>query len=289
MKTGHHTSVPMSLKDFLKKYSTIPNAFIDDLFALYGQSTQQSDHVVHLDAAAKWLKIRKDHMVNTLRESYKKNSDYTVIRQPKQTGVQGWGGHNKVYILLTPDCFKRLCMRSRGKMAEDVRTYFIELEGLVLKYKDHMMAGMQAEIDRLERGDARHASNKKQPGNVPVGGYLYVVRASERMSNIFKIGRSKNLRRRLREHQSSRADDLEVMFVFRTENVEAVEACTHGTLLKRKKKTFHEIFECDIDVIKAVVRGCERMQDSILKLEYKAKGPGVLTGGCYMCAMRDVI
>ncbi len=42
-------------------------------------------------------------------------------------------------------------------------------------------------------------------------------------------------------------------------------------------------------MIKTVIRGCERMQDSLLKLEYKARGPGTLTGGCYMCAVRDVL
>ena len=280
----------MSLKDFLKRFSTIPNAFIDDLFALYGPSTQQSDFVVNLDAVSKWLNIRKYNLIVTLRSSYKKNIDYVVDLNPRNqalpASVERRGGHNRLTIFLTPDCFKRMCMRSTGKMSEDVRTYFIEVEGLVLRYKDHMMAGMQAEIDRLERGDARHASNKKQPGNVPVGGYIYVVRASERLSNIFKIGRSKNLRRRLREHQSSRSDDLEVMFTFRTDDVEAVEACVHGTLLKKKVKTFREIFECDIDVIKAVVRGCDRMQ-GMLKLEHQAQGPGLLTGGCYMCVVRD--
>lgn len=275
----------LSLQDFLKKFSPIPNAFVDDLFELYGTSTTQSDPVVNLDAVVKWLGIRKDSLVSTLRESYRKNIDYVTKVEPRMRS-DGRGGHNRIVIFLTPDCFKRLCMRSRGRKAEDVRTYFIEVEGLVLRYKDHMMAGMQAEIDRLERGDARHASNKKQPGNVPVGGYLYVVRASERLSNIFKIGRSKNLRRRLREHQSSRSDDLEVMFTFRTDDVDAVEACVHGTLLQKKVKTFREIFECDIDVIKAVVRGCDRMQ-GMLKLEHKAKGPGVLTGGCYMCVVRD--
>lgn len=277
----------ISLKDFLKKFSSISNGFIDDLFSLYGPSTQQSDYVVNLDAAAKWLEVRRHNLILTLQESYKNNIDYVARGIPKQANMSR-GGHNRILIFLTPDCFKRVCMRSRGSKAEAIRTYFIELEGLVLKYKDHMMAGMQAEIDRLERGEARHAANKKLPGEVPAGGYIYVMRASERMDeDVFKLGMSIHLRRRLREHQSSRSDDIEVMFVFRTDNVRAVEACAHGTLLAKKKRHRREIFECDIDVIKAVVRGCEKMQERILKLEYKANGPGVLTGGCYMCIVKD--
>ena len=70
----------ISLQDFLKKYSLISNAFIDDLFSLYGPSTQQSDHVVDLDAVAKWLEVRRHNLVLTLRESY----DHNKNRKPRQ-------------------------------------------------------------------------------------------------------------------------------------------------------------------------------------------------------------
>ena len=51
--------------------------------------------------------------------------------------------HNnyKLYML-TPDCFKRLAMLSRSKNAEMVRTYFIEVEGLFLKYRTQTTEGM---------------------------------------------------------------------------------------------------------------------------------------------------
>ena len=74
----------------------------------------------------------------------------------------GGGAPNRKVVLFTPDCFKRLCVRSRGKKAEDVRTYFIQLEGLVMRYK-----GMRAEIGRLERNQA--AGRSGRPGRVLVG------------------------------------------------------------------------------------------------------------------------
>ena len=39
-------------------------------------------------------------------------------------------------------------------------------------------------------------------------------------------------------------------------------------------------------MLKAVVNGCDALQ-GMLKLEHKAQGPGKLTGGCYMCTVRD--
>ena len=270
----------MLLKDFLKKFSPIPNSFIEDLFELYGTSTLQSDPVVNLDAVAKWLGIRKGTLVSTLRASYKKGVDYEMTVQPRLPGAHG--GHNRAVVLLTPDCFKRVCMRSRGRKAEGVRTYFIMLEGLVLKYKDQLMEGMQADIDRLER----QVGPKGRPGRAVVGGYIYVVRASEKLDSVYKIGRTVDLRRRLREHETSRADDLEVMFVFRVENVKAVERCVKVTLSEKRYRPFREVFKLDLDVLKAVVNGCDALQ-GMLKLEHKAQGPGKLTGGCYMCTVRD--
>jgi phage anti-repressor protein len=38
--------------------------------------------------------------------------------------------------MLTPDCMKRLCMVSKTKKAEEVRSYFIELEKHINQYKD---------------------------------------------------------------------------------------------------------------------------------------------------------
>jgi hypothetical protein len=46
-----------TLVSFLKKLSPIPNAFIDDMFALYDPDTAQTDFAVDLDAVAKWLMV----------------------------------------------------------------------------------------------------------------------------------------------------------------------------------------------------------------------------------------
>lgn len=274
------------LQSFLKRFSPIPNAFIDDLFALYGTSTSQADHVIDLDAVSKWLTIKKSNLVATLRESYKDSIDY-VINRPyiKKGKSKNRGGHNKLHVLLTPDCFKRLSMRSKGKKAEEVRTYFIQIESLVLKYKDHMMAGMIQEIKRLERNQggskAKTASNRK--------GYIYVIRASEHKDSVFKIGRTINLPRRLREHQSALADDLEVVYTYQTDDVEEVEGCIKASIRRKRFRKYKEVYQIDIDVLKSVIEGCNGIQKNMLKREYEAHSPGRMKGGYYACIIKDTL
>ena len=71
--------------------------------------------------------------METLKRSYNLNIDYNVKIQ--KNNKQGSGGHTKKIILLTPYCFKRLCLLSKTKKAEEIRTYFLELEKLINNYK----------------------------------------------------------------------------------------------------------------------------------------------------------
>ena len=49
----------ISLQNYLKKYSTINNKFIDDFFSLYDINTTNDDFVINLDNVIKWLQARK--------------------------------------------------------------------------------------------------------------------------------------------------------------------------------------------------------------------------------------
>jgi phage anti-repressor protein/predicted GIY-YIG superfamily endonuclease len=272
------------LQSFLKRFSPIPNAFIDDLFTLYGTSTSQADHVIDLDAISKWLTIKKSNLMATLKQSYKDGIDYVINRHYIEKGKgRTKGGHNKMQVLLTPDCFKRLSMRSKGKKAEEVRTYFIQIESLVLKYKDHMMAGMIQEIKRLERnqsGTKTNSSSKRK-------GYIYVIRASEHKDSVYKIGRTINLSRRLREHQAALADDLDVIFTYQTDDVEEVEGCIKASIRRKRFRKYKEVYQIDIDVLKSVIEGCNGIQKNMLKREYEAHSPGRMKGGFYACVIKD--
>lgn len=59
-------SSQFSLQEYLKKFSSINNKFIDDFFSLYDENTHDTDFVVNIDAVSKWL--------NILRGNIKKNT-----------------------------------------------------------------------------------------------------------------------------------------------------------------------------------------------------------------------
>jgi superfamily II DNA or RNA helicase len=106
-----------------KKYSSINNKFIDDFCDLYNVKTSNDDFVIDLEKLANCLKSQKKVLKTTLLTSYQLNVDYKV-KTLKPEGK----GRPREEVMITPNCFKRLCMMSRTEKAEEVRSYFIALE-----------------------------------------------------------------------------------------------------------------------------------------------------------------
>lgn len=71
----------IELKDFLKKYSTVPNSFIDEFYDIQISHNVGTDFKIDLDVLAKWLDARKGHLKETIVNSYTKNVDYTLTKQ----------------------------------------------------------------------------------------------------------------------------------------------------------------------------------------------------------------
>jgi len=76
--------------NFLKKYSTIPNQFLDDFYKIFSHTTINSNEInIDLDNVIKWLDIQKHGAKNTLTKSYKKDIDYKIKKVIKKKGKGG--------------------------------------------------------------------------------------------------------------------------------------------------------------------------------------------------------
>ena len=70
----------ISFLDFLKKYSTIPNQFLDDFFKLFNdQSIDDTEKIIDLENVAKWLEVQKHKLKETLQKSYIKDVDFYFL------------------------------------------------------------------------------------------------------------------------------------------------------------------------------------------------------------------
>jgi len=242
----------MNAKTLIKKMTSVPSTFIDELFEFYNENTLQTDLVINLDHVAKWLQSKKKHLIETLRKSYKLNIDYILLKgtNPRKADPRN---NNYKTCLITPDCFKRLCMVSKAKNAEMVRTYFIEIETLFFKHKDQLIEGLQRDIERLQRN--QQPKNKYVKGE----GYIYVFKASPENDSVVRIGRTKNLQQRLTNHSASHADSLDVLFVYKAEDVKAVEGCIKSYLDGNRYRKYKEVYKVDLEYVKRLINRCDNV------------------------------
>jgi superfamily II DNA or RNA helicase/phage anti-repressor protein len=119
--------------------------FIDEFFIIYDRSITITDFVIDLDVITKWLSTKKYHLKDTLKSTYMLDVDYTV-KNEKSTG-----GRPNEKILLTIDCFKKICMLSKTKKSQDIRTYFFDLEKYINKYKNDIMECLTLKIEMYEK------------------------------------------------------------------------------------------------------------------------------------------
>jgi phage anti-repressor protein len=83
---------------------------------------------VKISDVIRWLNATKSALTKTLKLSYKENIDFNRVRPSDDYYKTSSKVNNFVEYLLTPDCFKRLCMMSRSKNAEVIRKLFLCVE-----------------------------------------------------------------------------------------------------------------------------------------------------------------
>jgi phage anti-repressor protein/predicted GIY-YIG superfamily endonuclease len=267
----------LKVTDVIKLFTQVPHKFVDDFFALYDErkSIDYDGFTINLTMLAKWLNTDKTFLLRTLRTSYIRNTDFITESDPnKKTKM---GGNRNLRVMITPDCMKRLCMRSRSAKAETVRTYFIEIERFLINYNDQIVDGLMRDIGNLEV-QAKRENRKDGPGTI------YVLRASKEMSSLYKIGQTVDLKKRLATYNTGRAEDVEVLSVYRTPYRKEVELCLKRLLKAKQYKKRREIYHIDWEILQKLILGCGNLS---LKLHH-TKRKSVLDGEYYMVFTADV-
>jgi phage anti-repressor protein len=242
------------LESFLISNSDISKEFINDFFGFQKKQLYEEykPFTIDLEDVAYWLESTKSHLKETLNGNYSKNLDYIVTKEPLLADIRHQskkGGHNKKLVLLTPDCFKMLCMRSRTKKADKVREYYIEIEKLIDKYKDIIIEENNKKIKILEN-DLR---KEKQPS----GNICYIFEEIDELNiKYYRLGQSGDLTKRMATHNSSSVHKKVVAFKIKTDNILHYEACLRGSMYNFRYKNNKDYYKIPLEKIKYAIKNC---------------------------------
>lgn len=194
----------------------------------------------------KWLQIKNRRIFNdTIKRSYKKNIDYKLEKIKKS---QGSGGQNFEVITLTPECAKKICLSTNSKIGPQVQQYFLDLEIVLYKYKNYIIDGMNKKIKQLEQ-------NQKPKIN-PSKGIIYIFKALNTELTLYKLGKTINSKSRFNAHNSPMANNIEVIYIFETDNIEQVELCVKALMKKSQYRKYKEVYRVDLDILKKTIKDC---------------------------------
>jgi phage anti-repressor protein len=206
---------------------------------------RRNEFLIDSEILRKWLNIRnRQKFNNTIKRSYIKNIDYKTddIRRNK-----GKGSSFQV-IKLTPDATKLICQATKSKKGILVWKYFVEIEYILHKYKNYIIDGLNNKIKKLENNQKPNINENSQ--------IIYVFKALNTDLTLYKIGRTTDLKNRLKSYNSALANDLEIIFQFETNNVKRVESCIKNYMKKAQYRKYKEVYQIDIDLLKQFIKDC---------------------------------
>lgn len=141
-------------------------------------------------------------------------------------------------------------MISKSEKASIIRNFYIELEKLIITYKDNIVNDLNNQL-------GIKASNKKLIDENKTSGLIYVLKVAD---STHKIGSTTQLKARMKQYNVGRIDELPIVYVFKCNDVLSVESCIKKNLSQHrvKKKSNNEIFKIDDEFIKQTIIYCNQ-------------------------------
>ena len=224
----------------------------------YDEGKNEYDYAINLDNIAKWLELRKGHLKDLLVSNFIEDQDYIILEKPKGKG-RGIGSNNVKPVYLTYTCAKLLCMISRSEKAALIRNYYIDLEKLLIKYKEEI-------VDSLNQQLGIKKNNKKVIEKNKQSGLIYVLKVDD---ETFKIGRTGEIKKRLKQYNVGKLYELPIVFVYKTDDILNIEKCIKDNLKQYQAKNNTELYKIDINFINDTVKYCTKKNALLLKKNIK--------------------
>ena len=201
--------------NLLKKYTNIDKNFINTFFKKFKIGEELYFHIKDKDVA-KYLGVEINTIRKRLNNTLSKNInfiekvDYIKIKTGKTDGV--------IYMI-NYQCFERLAMGGDSQQSESVRMYFIKLREFITENQKLIYQSME------NYEDLKKYSNFET---------IYFFAVDERKQNIFKIGRTIDIIKRLRNYNVGRIKEVDLKYLALVKNAVLIENCMKLNLKKYK-------------------------------------------------------
>ena len=230
----------ITLKEFLKKFTAIPEKFINEYYKFY-ELCENNKFGIPIELLVKYLGITSQkRLQETLRTSYQLNIDYVIIRENKKL----MKGIKDANYMLSFECFEKICMNSSTKKGQEFRDYFVMLRKFIDYYKNHF-------ADKILK---LTETNK----------FIYILMVNK-ASNILKLGRTGDIRKRLQTYATGKEKHPDVKFIMIVEDDKRVEKCAKLFAKAYQYKANKELYKMHNDNLKKIIFSCAEIDKGVIE------------------------
>ena len=235
------------MEEFILQRSSISKKFLHDFFNLTGEKYRDNIVSINFDTIVKWLDVQKNHLKRLLTDKFIKDIDYTEEKVLVKNRNRGANYVSK--ILITPDCFKDICMLSQTAKAKEVRTYYKTVEKILIDYYEEIQFNLQKELGLIK--------NNQKSKDLPKGGHVYILKAQNTiLKDMFKLGNSEDMKKRLRTYNTGNANNIEPLFVMKVKDIKGVENCIKNVARQYQYRKNKEVYNIDINMFRSMYTSC---------------------------------
>jgi hypothetical protein len=152
-------------------------------------------------------------------------------------------------------------MMLNNEKSKEVREYFLKVEEMLDKYKNYIINSLKTQVKKM--------GTSLNPHKNPSKGVIYGFEINNANRKFIKIGKSKDFLQRIKQHNSSHANKINVEFLFETDYFNEVESCIKGIMKKYQYRKGKEVYEIEMDKLKDLTDGCDKLTKKFYK---KMKG-----------------
>jgi phage anti-repressor protein len=232
------TSKPnYSFIELLKKYTDIDKTFINTFFSKFKIGNELKFDIKD-STIAKFLEITLKNLRQRLTNQFTKTKVYieNIDFIKVNTGIT-----SGVTYMVNYQCFEKLAMSGDSAKSESVRMYFIKLRQFLVENQKIISQALENKTD-LNKFNGLEAI------------YFFVI--DEKNPDIFKIGRSNDIVKRLRNYNVGRIREVDLKYYALVKHNILIEKCMKIKLKKNQLSNDKEIYHVEPKIIKQIIDEC---------------------------------
>jgi hypothetical protein len=155
-------------------------------------------------------------------------------------------------------------MISKTPKADVIRKFYIDLEKLIITYKDSIVKDLNNQL-------GINISNKQIIDENKNKGLIYILKVDETKDINYqynmkvKIGSTHDIEARMKQYNVGRVNELPIIFVYLSDNINELETCINQNLKSYQVKYNTETFNIDVPFIKDTIKYCTKKNALLLK------------------------